>query len=231
MTRTTGQAPGSTSGSTDAWTGGVETGVAPGWVTAQHHPRLRPSSRTRAGRRPGVGGPQDPARPADRPGADPLGARRQAGRQGRAGRDRHPAPRPVRGGRAGRRRRLRPHLGEPASVGPRQGTGAAGRWPRSCAARASTTRPPARRSTRSTRTTRRPRPARWCAASSARCPGSTTRRPSVGWSGCWPARATPRGWRSRWSATSSPPRAATSRSSRTRSDRRIPVPTGAAPPQ
>ena len=44
----------------------------------------------------------------------------------------------------------------------------AGRSPRSCAARGSTTRWPARRSTRSTPTTSRPRPARWCARSCGR---------------------------------------------------------------
>ena len=49
-----------------------------------------------------------------------------------------------------------------------QGPGPARRWPRSCAARASTTRSPARPSTRSTRPTRRPRPGRWSARSCAR---------------------------------------------------------------
>ena len=79
----------------------------------------------------------------------------------------------------------------------------AGRWPRSCAARASTTRSPARRSTRSTRTTRRPPPARWSARSCAAWPGSTTRPGPAGWSGCSPARATRPAWPSPWCATSS----------------------------
>ena len=41
MTRTTGQAPGSTSGSTDAWTGGVETGVR-AWVGDRRPAELPP---------------------------------------------------------------------------------------------------------------------------------------------------------------------------------------------
>ena len=58
---------------------------------------------------------------------------------------------------------------------------ARGRWPRSCAARASTTRWPARRSTRSSRRTRRRRPGRWCARSCAPCPGRRHHRhPAAG---------------------------------------------------
>ena len=53
-------------------------------------PRRRPTGSARARRRPRVGGPQDPARPADRPGPQPQGARRQAGQEGRARRDRRP---------------------------------------------------------------------------------------------------------------------------------------------
>ena len=111
------------------------------------------------------------------------------------------AARPVRGGRAGRRRGLRAGLGgEPPAAA---GGWPAGRWPRSCAARASTTRSPARRWTRSTPTTRRPPRAALVAQEAAL---AARRRPAPpppdGWSACWPARATPPAWRSRWCARS-----------------------------
>ena len=80
-------------------------------------------------------------------------------KQERARRRRDPAARPVRGGRAGRRRRVRARPGSPAGSPARGWPG--GRSPRSCGARASTTRSPARRSTRSTPPTRRRRPGRW----------------------------------------------------------------------
>ena len=123
---------------------------APGWVTDPAH-APPPTGDRRARRRPGVGGPQDPARPADRPGPQPQGARRQAGRQAAC-----PTRSPP-GCSTGSRRSgwsttsafARAWV-EPAGPGlPRA-------WPRSCAARGSTTRSPAG-STRSTRPTRRPR--------------------------------------------------------------------------
>ncbi len=115
---TTGRAPGSTSGSTDAWTGGVETGFAPGCANpAPPDPGGR--ARRRPERWPGrscsTSWPGGPA---------PQGAERQAGRQAGARRDRDPAARPVRGGRAGRRRRVRPQLGQPAPLGRRWRQGA-----------------------------------------------------------------------------------------------------------
>ena len=191
---------GSTSGSTDAWTGGVETGVR-AWPGDARADPSRPR-RGGAGRRPRVGGPQDPARPADRPGPHPQGARRQAGLQAGARRRSRP------GCSTGSRRSgwsttaPSPAPGSTSASRPTARGWPAGRWPRSCAARASTTRSPARRSTRSTRTPRRRPPARWSAASCARCAGSTTPPPPGGWSACWPARATPPGSPSRSSVTS-----------------------------
>ena len=72
--------------------------------------------------------------------------------------------RPDGGGRAGRRRRLR---GDACAPGRPLVGWPAGRCPRSCGARASTTRPRRPRSRRSTRTTSRPRPRRWSRRGSA----------------------------------------------------------------
>ena len=60
---------------------------------------------------------------------------------------------------------------------------ARGRWPRSCAARASTTRWPARRSTRSTRRRGGRGPGAGPQEAARPCRGSTTRWPPAGWSG------------------------------------------------
>ena len=87
-----------------------------------------------------------------------------------------PPARPVRGGRPGRRRGVRPGLGR--SPPARARGWPAGRWPRSCAARASTTRSPARRSTRSTPPTRRPAARALVRKKLRSLRGSTSRRPT-----------------------------------------------------
>ena len=105
-----------------------------------------------------------------------------------------PAARPVRGGRAGRRRRVRPHVGEPAPAG--QGpvpTGARpGAAPQGRRRRGRRGGPRGDRPGR--RGGRRPRPGPQEAALDAAA--STTRSPPGAWSACWPARATRRAWRS-----------------------------------
>ncbi|CAA9405704.1 MAG: RecX, partial [uncultured Nocardioides sp.] len=68
--------------------------------------------------RPGGRRPQDPARPAHRSGPDPAPAGGEARAEERAGGAGHPAPRPVRGGRARRRRGLRPRVGPAAQHRP-----------------------------------------------------------------------------------------------------------------
>ena len=132
----------------------------------------RRPGRRRARRRPRVGGAQDPARPADRSGAQPQRAGRQAGRQERPRRRRRPPPRPVRGGRAGRRRGVRPVVGRQP---PARGKGLARRaLAQELRRKGIDDEVARRRSTRSTRTTRRRRRGRWSARSCASLqPGST----------------------------------------------------------
>ena len=125
----------------------------------------------RAGGRPRGGGPQDPARPAHRAGPQPLRAAPASWRR-RASPTSSPSGCSTGSRRSAwstTRRSRAPGCspGSPARAWP------AGRSPRSCAARASTTRWPGWPSTRSTRTTRwRPR-GRWSAASSAPWPAWT----------------------------------------------------------
>ena len=147
-----------------------------------------------------VGGAQDPARPADRPGAQPQGAGRQAGQQERAGRAGHRAARPVRGGRADRRRGVRPALG-------RRSAPAKGLAPRALAQelrRKGVDDEVAREALDEIEPGDEEAAARVLVRKKLRVhvPARRHRRPPAGWSGCWPARATRRAWRSRSSATS-----------------------------
>ena len=177
-------------------------GSPPGRAALPRTPAPPPDPVARGpGRRPGGGGAQDPARRADRPGPQPARAARQAGQARRPRRARRAAARPLHRGRADRRRRLRPGLG--ARAGSAAAVWPAAPWPRSCGARASTTRRPGPPSTTSTPPTRRRPPARWSARSCGPCAASTPPPRPDGWPACWPARATPRGWRSPSSATSS----------------------------
>ena len=156
-------------------------------------------ARTRGG--PRGGRPQDPARPAHRPGPQPLRAQRQAGRR-RASPTRSP-PGCSTGSRRSGWSTTRRSPGPGCSPGSPARAWPAGRWPRSCGARASTTRRPGSPSTRSTPTTRWRPPAPWCGASCAPSPGSTATWRYAGSPACWPARAIPPASASGWSARSS----------------------------
>ena len=156
-------------------------------------------------RRPRVGGPHDPARPADRSGPDPSRAGRQAALAQRPRRDRHPAARPVHRGRADRRRGVRARCG----WSQRQSSRGLARRALSDELRrkgvdAEIVREavdevdPADEEAAARRLVRKKLPL----APQA----STAPPPPDGWSACWPARATPPGWPSRWSRTSWGPR-------------------------
>ena len=163
------------------------------------HPRGPAGARTRGG--PRGGRPQDPARPAHRPAPQPLRAQRQAREEGRPRRGRHPAARPVRGGRAGRRRGVRPGLG--AVPAARQGPGPSGAGPGAATQGRRRRDGRASPSTRSTPTTRWRPPAPWCGASCGPSRGSTATSRCGGSAACWPARGIPPASASGWCARSS----------------------------
>ena len=134
---------------------------------AADRPPADPRTADWARGRPRVGGPQDPARPADRAGPQPQASWPTSWPRKQRARRRSPTRLLDRFEEVG----LVDDEAFARTVGRSRASRArawpGGRWPRSCAARASTTRWPARRSTRSTRPTRRPRPARWSARSCA----------------------------------------------------------------
>ena len=143
--------------------------------------------------RPRVGGPRTLPAGAHRRAEDPAAVGRPAGQEGRPRSRRGGGPRPVRRGRADRRRRVRPRLGQLPAVRPRARPAGAQRR-----AAGQGCRPRGRRA----------RPSRWSAtttsgrprggSSSAGCAewrGSTASPPPAGSWACSPARATAEGCR------------------------------------